>query len=135
MNRTIRTYSWPITDESLTLRELITEADQLIPDALDRDGCVWAGEPTYEVREDGDRLILDAHVPAFVIADVVRDHDGNVVNGRKAEGLRAREALRDAMDAHPQLSNSELALLLRVSEKTIERHKAIIRREDAGAAA
>lgn len=124
---------WPITDQSRTFSQLVTEASEDLPGMVDAASAVIVGDPTWRI-EPGDEPHLVATVevttiPADMRSNRVLKHDRHTVIAQHPgaahaieKGEAIREKILDLLDEHPNLSTWEIAHVLRLSTRTVQRH-------------
>lgn len=150
---------WPITDQNMTFRELVTEAAEDLPGIVEESGAVIAGEPDWSI-EPGDEPHLVATTPVTVIDDKIFEaleipdpprkrgpkpgapisDKARAANRRNGRNLREavlqrsranREAIEQLLDEHPHLSQWEIGQALGLHVRTVQRHMAAMRTEHA----
>lgn len=120
---------WPITDQSMTLRELVAEGSGDLSAILAESDAVAAGPTTWRI-EPGETPTLVATTPVHILP-ARKPRKSSPVDAAKLRSAEIRERLTLALDEHAELSQWELAQLIGVHERTVQRHLAAMRTEHA----
>ena len=120
---------WPITDQSMTLRELVNEGSGDLSAILAEHDAVAAGPTAWRI-EPGETPTLVATTPVHILPTRKPRKPSPIAKAR-ARSSEIRERLVLALDEHAELSQWELAQLLGVHERTVQRHLAAMRQEHA----
>lgn len=133
---------WPITDQSMTIKQLIAEATDDLADIIDAAHAVMIDDPVWRI-DPGERPELVATTRVRTIPVDMRSnrrrkhvqrslavHEENSLAARTiAKGEATRECILDLLDDHPNLSAWEIARVLRISTRTVQRHMTAIQQE------